>query len=243
MKKYFITGSSRGLGKALTEILLLEKDNEVTGISRTNSLEHARFRHFMMDLSKPEEVIKKVNLVFNQTNDYEKVVLINNAGYLGGVKYVGDLEDDDFIRLYHINLTAPAILSNAFIRWFRSSQSQKILLNISSGASKNAYDGWSGYCSSKAGLDMLSRVIAIENEKRGKNFRVVSLAPGIIDTEMQRQVRNASSHDFSHVSRFLAFKENNQLLSPQQAARRIIQFIEDISQHPEVIQDIRNLNG
>jgi len=241
MRKYFITGSSRGLGKALTEILLREERNLVTGISRTNSLEHSRFSHFRMDLSQPEELIGKVDRLFDPAGDYEKVVLINNAGYLGGVKYVGDLDDDDFIRIYHINLTAPAILSNAFIRRYSASQCMKILLNISSGAAKNAYDGWSGYCSSKAGLDMLSKVMAIENEKRDKNFRIVSLAPGIIDTDMQQQVRETSSHDFSRVDRFLAFKENNQLLSPQKAAHRIIQFIEDLNRHPEVIQDIRDL--
>lgn len=241
MRKYFISGSSRGLGKALTEILLREENNVVTGISRTNTLVHSRFSHFMLDLSQPEEVKKKAPLIFDQGGDYEKVVLINNAGYLGAVKYVGDLDDDDFIHIYNINLTAPAILSNAFIRRYRTLKCMKILLNISSGAAKTAYDGWSGYCSSKAGLDMLSRVMAIENENRHKNFRVVSLAPGIIDTDMQQQVRNASQHDFSRVDRFLAFKENNQLISPQKAAHRIIQYIEDIDRHPEVVQDIRDL--
>ena len=170
------------------------------------------------------------------------MVLINNAGYLGNVKYLGDLDNEDFVHPFHVNLTAAAILSNAFIRKYGSHPIKKIILNISSGASRKAYDGWSGYCSSKAGLDLFSRVMALENEKRGGNLRVVSLAPGIIDTEMQKQVRNVSSRDFSSVDRFHAMKENNQLLSPVQAARQIIRFLEELDRYPGIMQDIRDLN-
>ena len=242
MNQCIITGSSRGLGKALVNVLLQNTENRVMGISRSNDLFNPRFTHLQIDLNQPQDLIKQLDSIFNLGDDFEKVVLINNAGYLGPVKYLGDIEEAEIIRMYHINLAAPAILSNAFIRKYRNRHGKNILLNISSGASKNAYDGWSGYCSSKAGLDMLSKVAAMENEKRGGNIRVISLAPGVIDTNMQLQIRNTASEDFSSVDRFHTLKVNNQLLSPEKAARQIVRFLEEVDKHPEVIQDIRDLN-
>jgi benzil reductase ((S)-benzoin forming) len=242
MNQYIITGSSRGLGKALVNVILQNSENRVRGISRSNDLIHPRFTHLQIDLNRPPDLIQQLDSIFNLEDDLEKVVLINNAGYLGPVKYLGDIEEDEFIRIYHVNLAAPAILSNAFIRRNRNRQGKNILLNISSGAAKSPYDGWSGYCSSKAGLDMLSKVAAMENEKREGNIRVISLAPGVIDTSMQLQIRNTAPEDFSSVERFHVLKVNNQLLSPEKAARQIVQFLEEVDKHPEVIQDIRDLN-
>ncbi len=242
MNKYYITGSSNGLGKALVNTLIQEEANLITGISRSNEFEHPRFTHLSIDLNQPQELLNQLDSIFDEAGGFEKVVLINNAGYLGSIKYLGDIDDQEFIRIYNVNLTAPALLSNAFIRKYKNDPCKKILLNISSGASQNPYDGWSGYCSSKAALDMLSKVAALENEERGRDFTIISLAPGVIDTDMQDQIRHAAEDDFSSRSRFQSLKDENKLLSPEKAAQQIIQFLNNVDLHPEVIQDIRNLN-
>jgi benzil reductase ((S)-benzoin forming) len=239
MNKFYITGSSSGLGKALVEILLLNEGNHVTGISRTNNLQHSRFSHITIDLSAPRELSRQVGSIWESPEDYKKIYLINNAGYLGPIKYMGDLDEEELINAYHVNLIAPAILINSFVRKYRDYKGEKFILNISSGASRKAYDGWSGYCSSKAALDMLSRVGAAENEIRGYGFRIISLAPGIIDTAMQHQIRNTSEKDFSRKDRFVKLKEEKQLLSADQAAQNIIRFLENTELHQEVVQDIR----
>ena len=79
MRKFFVTGSSKGIGRAITELLLQEPDVEVTGISRTNTIISNRFTHFPLDL---EDVVKLPGIVdgiFVDLSVFEKVVLINNA--------------------------------------------------------------------------------------------------------------------------------------------------------------------
>jgi len=241
MNKFYITGCSKGLGKALVDVLIRSEHNSITGISRSNELEHPRFKHFSIDLSQPDDLLILTERIFEKPGNFERMVLINNAGYLGSIKYMGKNNDDEFINIFNINLIAPSILTNAFMRKYTNSKCEKIILNISSGASKTPYDGWAGYCSSKAGLDMLSRVASMESERMKNGFKIFALAPGVIDTDMQRQVRNASERDFSRLSHFLSLKDDNKLLSPEKAATQIIRFIHDKSLQNEVIQDIRDL--
>lgn len=241
MNRFYITGSSSGLGRALVEILLLSENNYITGISRTNNLQHPRFSHVAIDLSDPVELGRQVDSIWNSAEDYRKIYLINNAGYLGAIRYLGDLDNEEIVNAFHVNLVAPAILINSFVGKYRDFTGEKIILNISSGASRKPYDGWSVYCSSKAALDMLSRVGAAENDIRGYGFRIISLAPGIIDTAMQSQIRETSEADFSRKERFVKLKEENKLLSAEQAAQNIIRFLENRDLHHEVVQDIRNL--
>jgi benzil reductase ((S)-benzoin forming) len=241
MNKFYITGSSSGLGKALVDILLLNESNHITGISRTNNLQHPRFTHYPIDLSDLPGLSRQAESIWITNENIKRIYLINNAGFLGPVKYMGEMNDEELTRIYHVNLVAPAILSNAFIRQYRDFEGEKIILNISSGASRKPYDGWSGYCSSKAALDMMSRVIAVENEIRGYGFKILALAPGIIDTAMQHQLRNTSGENFSRKEKFVKLKEEKQLLSADQAAQNIIRFLENTELHKEVVQDIRQI--
>jgi benzil reductase ((S)-benzoin forming) len=229
------------LGKSLVNVLLREKKNSVVGISRTNDLVHPGFRHIRMDFNQPESLSELADSIFSTGEYFEKIVLINNAGYLGPIKYIGDINHEELIRIYNVNLIAPAILTNSFVRAYKNRHAEKIILNIGSGASKTPYDGWAGYCSSKAGIDMLSKVGSMESELRKYEFKVISLAPGIIETEMQQQIRNASEKDFSSLVKFKTLKKENSLLSPEEAALGIARFLNDKSRHQDVVQDIRQL--
>ncbi len=239
MNKYYITGSSKGIGRGLVDSLLKKENNLITGISRTNDIDHERFDHVKMDLSDTETLAQEADRLFTLDQSFDQIILINNAGYLGEIKYLGDIPDRDFYKAYSINITAPAVLMNAFIRNFKDNKAAKKIINISSGAAQNAYDGWSEYCSSKAAIDMLSRVADMEREKRGYDITVVSLAPGVIETGMQEQIRSTSERDFSNVGRFHSLKENDQLLSTDEAAEKIIRFIEQIRPGQETVVDLR----
>ncbi len=241
MDKYIITGSGRGLGKALAEEVLKRTGVTVTGISRTNMIQHENFCHQSIDLSDIDNLIKQVGQIFDVDQHYDRLLLINNAGYLGEIGYLGELPDEDIARAYRINSIAPAILMNAFIRAYREHKANKIIVNISSGAAKHPYDGWSSYCSTKAGIDMLSEVAALENDIRKTGVRVISIAPGIIETGMQEQIRKTGKRNFSKVDRFRALKENQQLQSPTEAASKIIGFINEIQNHKGAIHDISDL--
>lgn len=134
MRKFFVTGSSKGIGHAITELLLQEPDVEVTGISRTNTLQNKRFVHIPLNLEDVVQLAADVDGIFNDHTDFEEVVLINNAGYLGDIKYLGDIDHREFIKVMNVNVTAPAILMNAFIRSFKDAGGKKVIVNIGSGA-------------------------------------------------------------------------------------------------------------
>jgi len=241
MRKFFITGSSKGLGQAIAELLLAEPDVDVTGISRTNSLEHTRYTHFPFDLDDVDNLPGIVDGLFRDNSGFEEVVLINNAGYLGDIQYMGDLDHQEFIKVMNINVTAPAILMNAFIRNFRDSEDKKVIINIGSGAGRHPYDGWSAYCSSKAAIDMISEVADVENNIRGNNFRIVSLAPGPVDTGMQNIVRSTPVENFSQVNKFIVLKESGELPAVQETAKKILSFISRIHEFEGPVQDIRKI--
>ena len=241
MKKYYITGSSSGLGRAMVELLLMKEENRVIGISRSNNLRHPRFVHHKIDLSDSGTLGESFLAIIEPPGKEDKICLINNAGYLGPLSYAGELAENEIIRIHAVNLVAPAILSGIFIRKYREFEGEKVILNISSGASRRPYDGWSGYCSSKAGLDMLTRVLAVENEIRRNGFTIISLAPGIIDTAMQQEIREAPARNFSKKDRFVKLKTDKKLLTTEEAATNIIRFLENRDLHREPVQDIRDI--
>ena len=241
MRKFFITGSSKGLGQAITELLLEEPDVNVTGLSRTNSLEHARFTHLPIDLGEVDNLPGIVDGFFRDNSSFEEVVLINNAGYLGDIQYMGDLDHEEFIKVLNVNITAPAILMNAFIRNFKDSVGKKVIINIGSGAGRHPYDGWSAYCSSKSAVDMITEVADMENSIRGNDFRIVSLAPGPVDTDMQDIVRSTPVENFSQINKFIELKESGKLPSVQKTARKILTFIDRIDEFEGSVQDIRKI--
>lgn len=141
MQYFFITGTSRGIGKALVERALREEAIIVYGFSRQNTIQHERYQHTAVDLSDIENLKKDVQDFFPELSQADRIVLINNAGTLGDVKYVGALADEKIQFLFNLNVTAPAILMNHFLSVYGTQQAEKIIINVSSGAGKSPVDG------------------------------------------------------------------------------------------------------
>lgn len=238
MNYYFITGTSKGLGKAITEQLLKDENNFVFGYSRNNVITHKNYYHKLIDLNNLE-ALKKIQ--FPVLNNPEKVVLINNAGSVGDINHVGEIDNDQIIACYNINLIAPAIITNNFVSAYKNISNEKLIINISSGAGKSAIDGWSSYCSAKSGIDMFSKVFAEEINIDKANFKVLSLAPGIIDTGMQVQIRNAKMDGFSNLDRFIEYKQNGDLASAEETAIKVIRFLHEEELQQKTICSVRDL--
>ena len=231
MNYYFITGSSKGLGKALTELLLKDDNNIVYGIARNCTINHKNYNHKQLDLS---DLNQTQSYHFPELSDAENIVLINNAGIVGDVKHVGGIDNQKIIDCYNLNLIAPAILTNNFIKAYGKSTNAKLVLNISSGAGRHPIDGWNVYCSTKAGMDMFSQVFNEELKIDNSNIKVLSLAPGIIDTGMQSEIRNADKTEFSGLEKFIDYKANGDLTQPEITAQQAFRFI----QHPDLAKDV-----
>jgi benzil reductase ((S)-benzoin forming) len=238
---FFITGTSRGIGKALAEELLSEPGNLVTGISRGSSIHHKNYKHIFSDLAFPEKLNGEAESIFVPVEKSERIVLINNAGTLGEVGYLGEIENKNLIRSFQVNITSAAILMNEFIRRYKDLKAEKIIINVSSGAGKKPLDGWGTYCASKSALDMLSEVAALEEKIRDRGFRIFSVAPGIVDTEMQSQVRDAQLKDFSTVEKFRKYKKEGDLLEPSVIAGKFLYLINNADKFGDTVISLRAL--
>ncbi|MCC2546994.1 SDR family NAD(P)-dependent oxidoreductase [Hymenobacter sp. BT175] len=233
MNYYIITGTSRGLGKALTEALLPRPDTTVIGIGRRATLEHPSYQHVPLDLADLSAVESNVPTFLRSLIEPASITLINNAGVLGEIGYLGEQSNDHLKLVFRVNTVAPAILMNAFISAFASLTVPRLILNISSGAAQRAVDGWAAYSASKAALDSLSRTAQKEQDLRASGIRIRSLSPGIIDTTMQAHIRAADPANFSEASQFAAYHAQGQLASPESVAARILAWL----QRPGTISD------
>ena len=238
MKVAWITGTSRGLGKVLAE-QFLDQGWVVNGIGRDHSIAHINYKAVQLDLLD-NAALKAFRFEIPAEATY--LLFVHNAGIVGEIAYAGNYLNTDAIHdVFQVNLVAAATLSNAFLHELTGKKVDAGLMFISSGASRNPYDGWSAYCSSKAGLDMLARCIAEEQRIATTNRKVVSVAPGVIDTGMQEQIRRSKSSEFSKVDRFLSLKRDDQLDAPEKTATRLFRLWENRERFQEVCIDLRDV--
>lgn len=231
----YVTGSSRGIGKALVK-LLLQNGYEVVGISRTNDFTADNYRFDQLDLT---DISAVKNYVFDISGD--EVVLINNAGAIGEIAPTGSVSNDSIHKAMNINTIAPQILINTFIRQFSNNSGKFHVLNISSGAGKRPIESWATYCASKAAIDLYSETVALELEwKQKNNWFIHSCAPGVVDTRMQEEIRSSDIQDFKHVDNFVAYKENDDLYTPEYVAQKLFEVISKPESFKEVIISVRD---
>ena len=115
----------------------------------------------------------------------------------------------------------------------------KIVVNVSSGAAVKIVDGWSGYSSSKAALNQMTMIAQQESDLKNLGFKMFALSPGIIDTPMQESIRAASQNEFSGLSKFQSFKDNGELSTPDEVAKKVLFLINNPSDFDGVLQDVR----
>jgi benzil reductase ((S)-benzoin forming) len=230
----YITGTGSGIGKALANLLVKNPANRVIGISRHQKIKHPQYLHITFDLSDMDKLSK---FRFESIRYTDKIVLVNNAATLGEVKYAGKLHNSGIIKSMQLNLIAPAVLTNQFIRAYKGIEADKLILNISSGAAQYPVDGWSIYCATKAGLDMLTQTVELEQlkEHEAHRFRTFSIAPGIVNTPMQTKIRKMTSDNFSRVEEFRDYHKTGVLAEPEDIAKKLSNVIENPNQYPDTI--------
>lgn len=225
--KAVVTGHTRGLGAAIAHELL-SRDIAVLGIARNRNAELGKqfpsnFQQAELDLSDAAALAKWIERGTMQAfiGNSDAVLLINNAGI---VQPVGPVQAQDpaiIAQAISLNVAAPMMLCSAVAAASHGARDVR-MLHISSGAGRTAYPGWSVYCATKAALDHHARSVALD---RSPNVRICSLAPGVIDTDMQAAIRATPLEHFPLRERFEQLKREHQLVQPRDCARQVVDYL------------------
>jgi len=240
---FILTGSSRGMGEAMAQ-QLLEPGHAVLGIARQQSAalaiaarnRGAELLQWQADLVEPMPVAQKLRdwLKEQPAGRFSRVHLINNAALVSQPGPVQSVALEELSATVRVGLEAVMLLSHAFIEGCVHMQGVELrILNISSGLGRRAMAGAAPYCAIKAGVDNLSRAMALDGVK------IVSLAPGIIDTDMQARLRSGDPALFPNQPRFAAFKSEGALDSPADAAAKVLRYLRRPDFGETVLADVR----
>lgn len=243
MIKAVVTGHSRGLGAAIAAALL-SRQIPVLGIARNGNaalaLRHAdHLQQIRLDLADPEALSRWCDslALTHFLSGCQTVLLINNAGSLQPMGPLHLQDSRAIVRSCALNVTAPQLLSAALARHLPPACTLRIL-HVSSGAGRHPYPGWSVYCASKAALDHHARAVALDADER---VRISALAPGVIDTDMQAEIRNTTVEHFPLRERFEALHRHGELVAPEAAAERLVAHLLGDSFGRQPVVDLREL--
>ena len=238
--KAIITGHTRGLGAAVARELLT-RGVSVLGLARGKSAElDAEFPLLFdqVEIDLGDSTALAYWIAGGALKDFfdgaSLALLVNNAGT---VQPVGPLHEQDPLavgRAVALNVAAPLMLAAAVVA--ATPLAARRILHVSSGAGSSGYPGWSVYGATKAALDHHARCAALDAVP---GLRVCSVAPGVIDTDMQAEIRATPLANFPNRQRFVDMQRNGQLSTAQACATRLVDFLlgPDFGKH--AVQDLR----
>lgn len=164
-----------------------------------------------------------------------QALLINNAGQLSPIGPPGEQPLADIARAVALNVSAPLLLTQAFVAATAEVPDRRVV-HVSSGAGRSPYPGWSIYCATKAALDHHARATALD---RIPGLLIASVAPGVVDTAMQAQIRSTPTERFPLRERFEQLKTQGQLTAPAEAAGRLVAHALGADFGCEAVVDVR----
>ena len=174
------------------------------------------------------------------SSSFASATLINNAGVIPRIGPLSEADADDLSHALRVGLEAPMQLTSAFLRATANWPGQRKVLNISSGLGRRAMASQAGYCAAKAGMDHFTRCVALEEALKTSGAKLCSLAPGVIDTEMQEQLRAADSNSFPDQSSFLNLKSSGALAAPSEAAQKVLAVLMRADFGVNPVADVRD---
>ena len=246
---YILTGGSRGMGLAIAE-QLLQAGNTLICISRNQqaSLDESaqkaganleQWTHDLADGATASLALQKW-LESQDAKAYASATLINNAGVIPNIGPLSQAEPHNLAMALRVGLEAPMQLCAAFLGATENWSMPRKVVNISSGLGRRAMASQAAYCAAKAGMDHFTRCLALDEALKPHGAKVTSLAPGVIDTDMQIQLRGAKPEKFPDQSGFQQLKSTGLLTSPKDAATRILNYLARADFGSNPVSDVRD---
>jgi NAD(P)-dependent dehydrogenase (short-subunit alcohol dehydrogenase family) len=251
---YILTGASRGMGLAMAR-QLLQPGTVLLGLSRHSADElaplaaqrQATLLQWPVDLADPAPVAERLARWLGELDapSLAGATLINNAGVIPPIGPLADCPAHELARALRVGLEAPMQLTAAFLRatgaWVDAGwRGPRKVLNISSGLGRRPMASQAPYCAAKAGMDHFTRCAALDEAQRPHGARLVSLAPGVIDTDMQVQLRGGDPAAFPDRDRFVELQRQGQLTSPLDAAARVLAWLQRPDFGDQPVADVRD---
>ncbi|HRN75457.1 SDR family NAD(P)-dependent oxidoreductase [Ottowia sp.] len=245
---FILTGASRGMGLAMAR-QLLQPGHVLLTLSRRANPDLASqaagaqvvLEQWPIDLADAPAASQRLHgwLASHAAQAFASATLINNAGVIPAIVPLRDADPADLAHALRVGLEAPMLLTAAFLRATRDWPGARKVLNISSGLGRRAMASQAAYCAAKAGMDHFTRCVALDEAPLANGARVCSLAPGVIDTDMQVQLRGADAQAFPDRANFEQLKQGGHLTSPEDAARRVLAFLARPDFGAEPVADVR----
>jgi benzil reductase ((S)-benzoin forming) len=235
-----VTGASRGLGLALVEQLVAAGQRVLAIARRPPPLEHAALTAWTHDLADAAPLATRLEDFLRGCDQAAPAALINNAGVVSRLAPLDAIDSADLANAIRVGLEAPMLLAAAFLRATAGWTAPRKLLFVSSGLGRRGMAGSASYCAAKAGMDNLARAVALEQQALPNGAGVVSLAPGVIDTDMQAELRGADPAAFPERARFAALQAGGQLDSPQAAAAKVLRYLGRADFGANPVADVRD---
>jgi NAD(P)-dependent dehydrogenase (short-subunit alcohol dehydrogenase family) len=244
-----LTGASRGMGLAMAQLLLAAGHDLLCLSRKSNDELQAQARqlgrqceHWPQDLARADGIVGRLETWLRSQDlaTLASATLINNAGLIPRIAPVDAIPYEQLKEAMRVDLEAPMLLTGAFLRGTAGWSVPRKVLNISSGLGRRAMAAQAAYCAAKAGMDHFTRCVALEQAALPHGARICSLAPGVIDTDMQVQLRGADPAQFPDRGNFVGLKEKGVLASPGEAAARVLAHLQrpDFGSNP--VADVRD---
>ncbi|KAF8591596.1 NAD(P)-binding protein [Ramaria rubella] len=206
-----VTGASRGIGLAVTEILLSKFKTEVLSLSRSRTPE--------LDTLDQSHPLALRILPCDVTNESATASVLAGCSRIdslvlnAGAMAFGRLESssvDEWKQIFDVNFFSLVHTLRAALPKLRTSKGRVVF--VSSGAAQGDTAGWGAYNASKAAMNSLCRTLANEEP----DITCIALRPGMVDTDMQRDLRSyGAKHMFEHEHvRFVEAHSNGKLVKP-----------------------------
>jgi benzil reductase ((S)-benzoin forming) len=233
----WISGASSGIGKALVDNFPWD-DCRVIDISRRGA---PGAEHLEADLSEPASW-SAVGESFRRELDGfsgERVVFVHAAGSVQPIGFAGEVDTEAYTSSVMLNSASGQVLGHLFLAAAKDVDAERYLMVLSSAAASLVGAGWSHYGSGKAALDQWVRNVGAEQDERG-GVHVIAVAPGVVETAMQEQLRETPEEDFPKRQKFLEMHESGELASPDEVAPQLWALLEKGFDNGSVL-DIRDI--